>query len=98
MSNKNIKVEKVNEVQTYKDENYETIYVDKLSSLAMGVSVSRLGFGIEEPHKKKVNEKYTMIIPTTSLIEMIEVLTQSLANQDLKDNLIQEIEKYKAKL
>ena len=97
MSNKNIKVEKVVDVQASKDDNHEFIYVDKLSSLAMGVSVSRLGFGIDEPHKKRVNEKYTMIIPTTSLIEMIEVLTQSLANKELKDNLIKEIDKYKAK-
>lgn len=97
MSNKNIKVEKVVDVQAFKDDNHEFFYVDKLSSLAMGVSVSRLGFGIEEPHKKRVNEKYTMIIPTTSLIEMIEVLTQSLANKELKDNLIKEIDKYKAK-
>lgn len=97
MSNKNIKVEKVVDVQASKDDSHEFFYVDKLSSLAMGVSVSRLGFGIDEPHKKRVNEKYTMIIPTTSLIEMIEVLTQSLANKELKDNLIKEIDKYKAK-
>lgn len=98
MSNKNIKVEKVANMQHSKDENHQTIYVDKLSSLAMGVNVSRLGFGLEEPHQKKLNEQYTIIIPTASLIEMMEVLTQSLENQDLRDNLIQEIEKYKAKL
>lgn len=98
MSNKNIKLEKVENLQHIKDPDHQTIYVDKLSSLAMGANVARLSFGLEEPHLQKLNEKLTLIMPTASLLEMIEILTQSLENPGLKSNLLQEIERFKSKL
>lgn len=98
MSNKNIKLEKVENLQHIKDPDHQTIYVDKLSSLAMGANVARLSFGLEEPHLQKLNEKLTLIMPTASLLEMIEILTQSLENPGLKSNLLQEIERFKLKL
>ena len=98
MSNKNIKLEKVESLQHIKDPDHQTIYVDKLSSLAMGANVARLSFGLEEPHLQKLNEKLTLIMPTASLLEMIEILTQSLENPGLKSNLLQEIERLKSKL
>lgn len=98
MSNKNIKLEKVENLQHTKDVNHQTIYADKLSSLAMGANVCRLSFGLEEPHLQKLSENLTLIMPTASVIEMIEILTQSLENPALKSNLLQEIEKYKSKL
>lgn len=98
MSNKNIKLEKVENLQHIKDPDHQTIYVDKLSSLAMGANVARLSFGLEEPHLQKLNEKLTLIMPTASLLEMIEILTQSLENPGLKSNLLQEIDRFKLKL
>lgn len=97
MSNKNLKVEKVENVQPTRDEGHSTIYVDKLSSLAMGPNVTRLGLGLEEPHLQQFKEKYTLIMPTASVIEMIEILTQSLKNPSLKDSILKDIEKYKSK-
>lgn len=98
MSTKNIKLEKVGALEHIKDESHQTIYADKLSSLAMGANVSRLTFGLEEPHLQKLNEKLTLILPTASVIELVEILTQSIQNPKLKTNLLNEIEKYKAKL
>ena len=98
MSTKNIKLEQVKNLEHTKDSNHQTIYADKLSSLAMGANVARLTFGLEEPHLKKLNEKLTLILPTASMLEMIEVLTQSLDNPALKSNLLEEIERFKAKL
>lgn len=98
MSTKNIKLEKVENLQHIKDLDHQTIYIDKLSSLAMGANVARLSFGLEEPHLQKLNEKLTIIMPTASLLEMIEILTQSLENPALKSNLLQEIDRFKEKL
>jgi len=98
VSSKNIKLEKVENLQHKKGIDHQTIYADKMSSLAMGANVARLTFGLEEPHLQQLNEKLTLIMPTASLLEMIEILTQSLDNPALKSNLLQEIEKFKAKL
>ncbi|PVZ90095.1 hypothetical protein C9426_01580 [Serratia sp. S1B] len=93
----NFKLEKVEKMELSRAEDHQTIYVDKLSSLAIGPNVSRLGLGLEDPQSAKLIEKYTLIIPTASVLEMIEVLSKTLSNVDLKDNLLLEIEKYKSK-
>lgn len=92
-TNRNVKLEKVEKMERTKADNLELIYVDKMTSLAIGANVSRIGLGLEDPHKETIEEKYTLVIPTSSLFELVEVVQQSLKSPELKASLSSEIER-----
>ncbi|MDO7436859.1 hypothetical protein [Acinetobacter nosocomialis] len=93
MSNNKIEVSKGDTYKQLRDENHKIIYVDKLSNFAVGPSVAKIGFGFEDPQTNTVLETITLTLPTVALIDMLNLLNQTLTEKSVKDGLNTEIEK-----
>lgn len=98
MSNNKLSITKHESYKLIRHENFKQIYADKMSSLAIGPNVARIGLGVEDPALGQLLEEHILIMPTSSLIELIEVISQSLDNPDLKNGLLHEIEVFKNKI
>lgn len=98
MPNHNMKYKSGEDFKLVRDEKHENKYIDKVTSLAVGPSVSKIGFGFEDPHGGKIMETLTLTMPTTTIMDIVEIINQTLKDEKAKIGLSKEIDKNLTKI
>lgn len=76
----------------------QVIYADRILNFGLGPAVSKIALGMEVG-ENTFNQFAQLVLPTQGLFEVLEFMSNSIqANNELKQNLIQALEKFKEQL
>lgn len=73
-----------------KSPNYQTTFVDKLTSFAISSDIARIGFSVEDHIDSEMVHTQTLVMPIKTLVELYEFLDQSLKSEEVQTRITAE--------
>lgn len=74
------------------------IYTDKMTSISINASVSKIVFATEDIFSNNLTEEFILTLPTPILLEFKRILDEAFSDQGLLNELNSKIQEFQDKL
>ncbi|OFR95847.1 hypothetical protein HMPREF2824_06605 [Neisseria sp. HMSC063B05] len=80
---------------SFNSNGYQTIFCDRIMSMSVSASVSKLDFGsfTKENENSSLEITTRLVIPTEVLVQTLPLLLEQISNQDMKNGLVTDLNK-----